>query len=165
MNIAVLYGIAAGVCVAVIGPLNAGLQGKLGLWGMNAWVHLIGFAFCMVVLVSTRSFVLQANTRIPWYSYFGGVVGSLIVVFTVLGIIRLGVSSTLVLTIGSQLVLAAVIDHFGLLGQARAGLTDVQVVGLLLVVAGSYLVVARPSTNLSEVDTSRLVSRTELRVD
>ena len=147
MNLAVLYGVAAGLCVAVIGPMNAGLQGKMGLWGMNAWVHFVGLVFCLGVFFATGSYASPASSTPAWYSYFGGIFGAMIVVLMVLGITRIGVSSTLVLSIASQLLLAALIDHFALLGQARASLTQLQLIGLVLVCLGAYLVVAKPSVS------------------
>ena len=149
MNLAVLYGIAAGLCVAVIGPMNASLQGKMGLWGMNAWVHFVGLVFCLVILFATGRYAAPAAGNPAWYSYFGGIFGAVIVVLMVLGITRIGVSSTLVLSIASQLVVAAFIDHFALLGQNRSSFTQLQVLGLFLVVLGAYLVIAKPSVSPS----------------
>lgn len=145
MNAAVLYAIAAGVCVAVIAPMNAGLQGKMGLWGMNAWVHFVGLVFCLIVFFATGRYASAATANPSWYSYLGGIFGSMIVVFMVLGITQIGVSSTLVLSIASQLILAALIDHFALLGQSRSSLSLIQLAGLVLVCLGAYLVIAKPS--------------------
>lgn len=154
MNTAFLYAIAAGICVAIIAPMNAGLQGKMGLWGMNAWVHFVGLVFCLIVFFAIGK-VNPAAANPSWYSYFGGVFGAMIVVLMVLGITQIGVSSTLVLSIASQLVLAAVIDHFGLLGQYRSGISTIQIAGLLLVCFGAYLVIAKPSfTPLSQAQPS-----------
>ena len=149
MNLAVLYGIAAGICVAVIGPMNASLQGKMGLWGMNAWVHFVGLIFCLCVFLVTGRYATPAASSPAWYGYFGGIFGAMIVVLMVLGITRIGVSSTLVLSIASQLVVAAFIDHFALLGQNRSSFTQLQTLGLVLVILGAYLVIAKPSVSPS----------------
>lgn len=145
MNLAVLYGIVAGLCIAVIGPLNASLQGKMGLWGMNAWVHFVGLVICLVIFFVTGRYAAPAASSPAWYSYFGGIFGAMIVVLMVLGITRIGVSSTLVLSIASQLVVAAFIDHFALLGRNRSSLTQLQLIGLVLVFLGAYLVIAKPN--------------------
>ena len=145
MNAAILYAIAAGFCVAIIAPMNAGLQGKMGLWGMNAWVHLVGLIFCLLIFFITGRQTAITAPNPSWYSYFGGIFGAMIVVFMVLGITKIGVSSTLVLSIASQLLLAALIDHFALLGQARSSLSSIQIIGLVLVCLGAYLVIAKPS--------------------
>lgn len=147
MNLAILYGMAAGLCIAVIGPMNAGLQGKMGLWGMNAWVHFVGLIFCLVIFFATGRHAASATSHPVWYSYFGGIFGAMIVVLMVLGITRIGVSSTLVLSIASQLIVAAFIDHFALLGQNRSSLTQLQLIGLVLVFLGAYLVVSKPNVS------------------
>jgi uncharacterized membrane protein YdcZ (DUF606 family) len=46
-------------------------------------------------------------------------------------------------TVASQLVVAALLDRFGVLGLDRVGLTPARVLGFALLLAGTALVTAR----------------------
>jgi transporter family-2 protein len=54
---------------------------------------------------------------------------------------RLGVSSALLAIIAAQLILAALIDHFGLFGAPVRTFDLARTGGLVLVLAGTWLVV------------------------
>ena len=78
----------------------------------------------------------------------------MILVFMVLGITKMAVSSIFVLFIASQLALAALIDYFSLLGQARSSHSFIQIMGLAIVCLGAYLAIAKPSLDtLSQQNT------------
>lgn len=162
---------ATGVLIALIGPVNAALQVRLGTWGMVVVVHLLGLAvgvlglalfersqvarpdgalrmvlFAAVVL-ALAVFFWAVHTapgqEIPAYAFFGGMLGALVVVGTIVAIQHLGVLAALVAIVSSQLATAALIDQFGLFDLPVIAMSPSRVLGLLLVLAGVFLVVQK----------------------
>lgn len=168
MNVGLWAAMATGVLIAVIGPVNAALQARLGTWGMVAVVHLLGLAvgvlglalferapvarpdgalrmvlFAGVVLalaVFTWAFRTAPGQGVPAFAFLGGVLGALVVVGTIVAIQHLGVLAALVAIVASQLVAAALIDQFGLFELPVIAMSPSRALGLLLVLAGVFLV-------------------------
>ncbi len=162
---------ATGVLIAVIGPVNAALQARLGTWGMVAVVHLLGLAVGVLGLLlfergagaridGTLRFVLVAGVLlalavlawafraapgegIPAFAFLGGVLGALVVVGTIVAIQHLGVLAALVAIVSSQLIAAALIDQFGWFELPVIAMNPTRALGLLLVLVGVLLVARR----------------------
>jgi transporter family-2 protein len=75
-----------------------------------------------------------------WYLYIGGLLGVLILAAPIYLIPRIGTTSTLIAIVFGQLLIALVIDHFGLLASPKIEINLVRVIGVLLVAIGAYLV-------------------------
>lgn len=58
---------------------------------------------------------------------------------------RFGVSNAVAFVLLGQLVAMSAIDHFGLFGAGKFALTPQRIVGLALMAAGVFMVVARPN--------------------
>ena len=75
----------------------------------------------------------------PWPYYFGG----LLIAFYLLSITylgpRLGIGTAVLLVLLGQIVAAAAIDHFGLLGAPRTPLTLMRAAGLAMMAGGVLL--------------------------
>lgn len=169
MNPGLWAAATTGVLIAVIGPVNAALQARLGTWGMVAVVHLLGLAVGVLGLLlfergpaavrldGTLRFLMLAGVvlalavlawafraapgeGIPTFAYLGGVLGALVVVGTIVAIQHLGVLAALVAIVSSQLIAAALIDQFGLFELPVIALTPTRALGLLLVLAGVFMV-------------------------
>lgn len=131
----------AGVLTGLQPATNAMLSRAFGLPIAAA---LVSFAVGTVVLVGA---VLALGVRpqwtmvraLPWYAFAGGLYGALFVSVAAFATPRLGVGLTLVTLVAGQLLIATVIDSFGLFGLARHTLTPARAAGLLLVVAGVAL--------------------------
>ena len=65
------------------------------------------------------------------------------VTIALFAISRIGAGGVVAVAIASQLIVAATLDHFGLLGLEQTELTPATVLGFLLLVAGVVLVTAR----------------------
>ncbi len=133
--------------IAVIGGalsgLQAGLNGRLGqITGtLEAVLISITTSFVVMVVIAgvTRTWPLSHLGGVPPALYLGGVAG-LAFVFTITWVTpKIGVTSTLILTILGQLVAGMLLDHFGLLRDLRVPITPLRGLSVLLVVLGAYL--------------------------
>jgi transporter family-2 protein len=77
---------------------------------------------------------------IPWWAWFGGLLGAFYVAISTIVAAELGASSLLALVIAGQLAMALVIDNYGWLGLPVNPLTWTRVLGVALLGAGVWLV-------------------------
>ncbi len=133
----------AGCVVALQPPINAALSRTVGLLESG----LISFAIGTVVLAFTVLLMGRGNVfrvvETPAWQWAGGVLGAFMVVSTTLAAPRIGVLTTLVAMIFGNLVMAAIIDHYGWFGLNVISFDWRRMVGLVLVLVGIALVVRR----------------------
>jgi transporter family-2 protein len=73
----------------------------------------------------------------------GGLLGAVYVTVALVAVRTLGASGLTAVVILGQLVISVLIDRFGLLGVARTPVGAQRIAGLVLLVAGAFLVVRR----------------------
>jgi transporter family-2 protein len=97
---------------------------------------LVGLAMLL-----TRGGNLAAWQTVPWYALTSGVVGLVIVGTIGYGTARLGLVTAMTVIVATQFLAGAVIDHFGLLGADVRPLTLSRMLGVGLMLLGTWLVV------------------------
>jgi transporter family-2 protein len=130
-------GLAGGVQAAVMGELGE----RVGIAPALAFSVLVSMGFALAVLVVwERSFAgLREAAHQPAWLWLGGLMSVYIVLAITIAAPRIGVAAAIGLVIAGNLVMAAVIDRWGLLGQDEIPITWHRVVGLALLAAGSAL--------------------------
>ena len=94
----------------------------------------------VALLVVERSFSgVRAAYEQPKWLWIGGVMSILIVFAITLGAPRIGTAATIGLVIAGNLLMAAVIDRFGLFGQDEIPLAWPRLVGIALLAIGAGL--------------------------
>ena len=82
--------------------------------------------------------------RIPgiseWYLYIGGVLGVAILAAPIFLIPRIGATSTLTAIVVGQLVLALLIDHFGLFSFPKIEINFLRILGIILLIVGAFFI-------------------------
>ena len=84
---------------------------------------------------------MGAWRSVPWYILIGGFYGVVILAAYSFAIPRLGLAATVTLAIVAQLILSAVLDHYGFLGSVQHALDWRRLAGMLVLFAGSWLIV------------------------
>lgn len=126
--------------MAIQSPVNATLSRYAG--HMQATIVSFGggalILGAMVLAIGTGD--LSNIVEAQWWQVIGGVYGVYIVLMITYSIPRLGAALTsTVLTLG-QLITAAILDTFGLMGLPKTELEPARVGGILVVLAGVILV-------------------------
>jgi bacterial/archaeal transporter family-2 protein len=148
---------SSGTAVAVVMAATAGLAGSVQAAVMGEFGERVGIvpavAFSVFValllglaalLVWERSFAgVRAALHEPAWLWIGGLMSIFIVFAITVGPPRIGVTATIGLVIAFNLLSAALIDQYGLLGQEQVAITWLRVLGLVLLVAGAALTLAR----------------------
>jgi len=132
----VLLPLVGGAFIAAQAPVNARLRLVLDSALGSALVSfLVGIAILLVAVlaVGEAGNVLAGLGGGPWWAYLGGPLGAGFVVAALVAAPRVGVTATFVAVITGQVLLAALIDRFGLLGQPAIAVTPERIaaIGLL----------------------------------
>lgn len=146
MWIASLFGIIAGVCVAV----QTGLNNVLGKSVPNIWVTLVshlGGAIFALLLIIVSGFLspriaqqaLGQISSAPWYAFAGGIFGVAIVASVMVSIKTLPVGTTLAMVIAGQLLASVIMEQGGLFGLQAHPIGIGRAIGIAMICGGTYL--------------------------
>lgn len=145
MSPLVFFGIAvfAGSLITIQSVLNSALGEQTG--NLGSVLILTGVSL-VVLLILVGAFPGMADLRhLPglsqWYLYVGGILGIAILAVPIFLIPRLGATATLTGLVVGQLLLAVLIDHFGIFNVPRVEIGLTRIFGILLLALGAYLVV------------------------
>ena len=132
--------LAAGIGIPVLAALNAQLGTRLGSPAAAATcLFVVAFLSTGLVLLITGPQAIVAAAAAPKHLFFAGI----LVAFYVLSITwiapRFGVGNAVFFVLLGQLISAAAIDHFGLMGARVAPLTLSRAAGITLMAAGVLL--------------------------
>lgn len=134
-------------CAGITITTQAGVNSQLRFAVNNPWVaafisFLVGTLVLGVYLVATRqTFPGMGELRsIEWYKFMGGVLGSFFVTAIIFSVPKIGAANVFALLIAGQLLTGLIYDHFGLLGLPQNSINWVKVLGVLLMIAGAYLI-------------------------
>jgi transporter family-2 protein len=143
-NVAVVLAVSIGAAVAAQAPLNSRLGHIVG--GLPATCIALGVSFAALVALTTVTGRLggigDAGAAPVWALVGGGLIGALYVGSIVWTVRALGAGGLTAATVTGQVGAAMLIDHMGWLGVDRSPVTTGKLVGVALLAAGTYLVVA-----------------------
>lgn len=141
-GVAILFMAAVGGLIALQPAVNAGLGKATG----NLPAALVSFAvgtllLAVIVALSGKAGGLTSTFEVPWYYLLGGVLGAAYV-FTALTVVgSIGAGGVAAATITGQLAASVVIDRLGILGLEETPITFERVAGVVLLLAGTFLIV------------------------
>ena len=108
--------------------------------------RVVTFAHRLLLLwIATRPPVpgREAFAGVPLWAWFGGLFGAFYVAISTIVATELGAASLLALALLGQLAMALVVDHFGWLGLPVNPISWTRVSGVVLLIAGVWLVTRR----------------------
>ena len=132
--------LAAGLGIPILASLNAALGQFIGS-PVVAVIVLLGVAFLSICLISltTNNFPMTKLIEAPKHLFIAG----FFVVFYMLSVTAIaphfGIGNAIFFVLLGQLISAAFIDHFALLGSSGSALTLTRATGLALMSLGVWL--------------------------
>ena len=135
-----IIALAAGVALATQSAINTQLAKAMS--GEAVIATFISFAVGTIVLffIAWVKTDLWGNlSTVPsqtWWKLIGGILGAVVVFTTVLLAPKLGITAMLFFIIVGQLITAATIDHFGLIGMPIREVNITKFIGLIIVAFG-----------------------------
>lgn len=134
--------VVVGSLIALQAPINSGLGKATGTMPAAAISFLVGTALLLgIVLVSGEIGSLAKATDVKWYYLIGGVLGAAYVTTVLLTVRTLGAGGVTAATVAGQLTMSVMIDRLGFLGLEETPITLTRVIGVLLLFAGTVLVI------------------------
>jgi len=135
--------------IAVIGGISVALQAQMmGLLdksiGTVAGVFITyagGGLLISLLLIFMRGGNIGAWQSVPWYAYSSGALGLIIVGAIGYSAPRLGLVATFTIIVSCQFIVAALIDHYGILGATVRPLDVSRMLGISMLLAGIWLTV------------------------
>lgn len=129
--------VLSGALMSVQGVFNTQVTKTTGMWVSNAWVQFSALLLCLVAwLVAGRdSFGAIAKVE-PKYVLLGGVIGAGITWTVIKSMAALGPAKAALLIVIAQLIVAYLIELFGLFGVEKAMFEWRKVGGLALALIG-----------------------------
>ena len=115
----------------------------VGSWQAAAISFTLGTVVLVaIVLIAAGGFGKVAEARhLSWCYLTGGVLGSAYGTTVLVTVRSLGAGGVTAETIAGQLTMAVVVDQLGILGVAQQPITAARALGIVLLGAGTYLVV------------------------
>lgn len=135
----IIFSIIAGMAMSVQGVMNTRLGEGIGNMEANTFVQGTTFALALIVLIFWRQGSFTALGQVNKLYWLGGVLGIVITLTVMLGIKSLGTTLSISIILISQLLIAAVIDAFGLMGSEKVAFGWSKYVGLALMTGGMLL--------------------------
>lgn len=143
--LALLVMVVAGGLVAMQAPINSALGKAVGSFQAAAWSFTVGLAALVALATLTGGVGTPGKAReLDWYYLVGGgLIGATYVTSVLILVRTLGAGGVTAATIAGQLTTAVALDHFGLLGLERNPLTATRLAGVVLLFAGTLLIVRK----------------------
>jgi bacterial/archaeal transporter family-2 protein len=141
-GLAVLLTAAVGGVLALQAPINAGLGRATGQLPAALISFMVGtILLAAVVVLAGEAGGLRSTFDVNWYYLLGGVLGAAYVTVALIAVRSIGAGGVAAATIAGQLTTAMVIDRVGVLGLSRTPITAPRVLGVGLLLVGTYLVI------------------------
>ena len=135
--------VTAGGLVGMQAPINSMLGKSIGTLAAASVSFAIGLAVLVAITVVAGGGFgdLGKAGDLPWYYLTGGLLGAAYVTTVLLTVRTLGAGGVTAATVAGQLTAAVAIDRLGILGLESKPISLGRLAGVLLLFAGTLLVV------------------------
>jgi len=131
-----IFSIIAGAAMSFQGVINTRLSERMGLLEANTFVQGSAFLLSLLAVWIFGSGSFRALLDVPKIYWIAGALGLIITVTVMLGIGNLSPTVAISTILISQLLVAALIDAFGLLGSEQVVFNWTKIAGIALMIGG-----------------------------
>ena len=132
-----IIALISGALMSVQGVFNTQVTKTAGMWVSNMWVQFSAFIVCLIVwFFAGRDSVGRLMEVQPKYMLLGGAIGAGITWTVIKSMDQLGPAKAALLIVIAQLIVAYVIELFGLFGMDKSPFEWRKAGGLLLALIG-----------------------------
>lgn len=141
-GLAVLFMALVGGLIALQAPVNAGLGKATGTFAAALVSFMVGTAvLAAIVVLSGKAGGIPEAANVEWYYLLGGILGAAYVFTALVTVDTIGAGGVAAATITGQLTASVALDRLGVLGLEETPLTWERLLGVALLLGGTYLVV------------------------
>ena len=136
----VLIALLSGALMSIQGVFNTAVTKASSVWVSASWVQLSALVTCLAVWsVKERENLLNVFQVSPKYMLLGGVIGAFITFTVIKSMESLGPAKAAMLIVISQLIVAYLIELFGIFGAEKADFSWRKMIGMAVAIAGVVL--------------------------
>jgi transporter family-2 protein len=142
-SVAVGLTAVVGGMIALQAPINSTLGKRIGTLPAASVSFFIGtVVLVLLAFVFGGGFGKLGEARhLTWYYLMGGVLGAAYVTTVLVTVRNLGAGGVTAATIAGQLTAAVIVDQLGILSISKHAITAPRAAGVVLLAAGTFLVV------------------------
>ena len=137
--LSVIFSIIAGATMSIQGVINTRLSDKIGLYEANMFVQATAFILSIIVMFILGKGSLASLLDVKKVYWLGGILGIIITITVMLGIKNLSPTVAISIILISQLLVAFLIDFFGILDSKKVAFEWTKCLGLVLMIGGILL--------------------------
>lgn len=135
-----MIALVSGALMSVQGVFNTKVTESSSMWAANAFVQFTAFLVCILAwLFADRTSFREVLAVEPKYFLLGGVMGAFITLTVIRSMDALGPAKAVMLIVISQLIVAYLIELFGLFGVDKQPFSWRKVIGALVAIGGFVL--------------------------
>jgi len=132
-----MIALLSGALMSVQGVFNTQVTKSSGIWAASGFVQFSALFVCLAAwAVADKSPLLGVFQVRPKYMLLGGAIGAFITYTVIKSMDLLGPARAVMLIVISQLIVAYLIELFGLFGTDRQPLSIRKVIGMAVAIAG-----------------------------
>lgn len=135
----IFIGLIGGIAVGLQSPLASMITQRLGLFESVFIVHMGGAIIALIPLLIYGGGKLTEWRNVPWYALGAGIFGLVVIGSISYMIPRIGIAAAITTIVAGQLLVATILDHYGLLGAAGRSMDLTRGFGLVVVLVGVWL--------------------------
>uniref|UniRef100_UPI004057BE9B DMT family transporter n=1 Tax=Acetatifactor sp. TaxID=1872090 RepID=UPI004057BE9B len=135
-----LIALISGALMSVQGVFNTQVTKASGIWAASSFVQLSALVVCLGAwLLTERGSLLKVFSVEPKYMLLGGAIGAFITYTVIKSMEMLGPAKAVMLIVVAQLLVAYVIELFGMFGVEKQPWEWRKAIGMAVAIAGIIL--------------------------
>lgn len=135
----IITALISGALMSIQGVFNTEVTKAAGMWAANGWAQLTALAVCVAAWLITGKSELGEIFTVKPYFLLGGVIGAFITATVIGSMNSLGPAKAVMIIVVSQLLVAYLIELFGLFGVETVPFEWKKAVGMGLAIVGIVL--------------------------
>ena len=129
-----------GALMSIQGVFNTGITKSSSMWAANSWVQLTAFLVCVIACFVTGKQNVMGMFHVEnKYMLLGGVIGAFITMTVIKSMNSLGPAKAVLIIVISQIIVAYLIELFGLFGVDKVPFQWSKLVGALVAIVGIFI--------------------------
>ncbi len=135
--VGIFIALISGALMSIQGVFNTEVTEKTSIWVAGTFVQLLALLVCLGAWgITDRSSFLELKNVEPKYMLLGGAIGAFITYTVIRSMDALGPARAVMLIVTAQLLVAYLIELFGLFGVERQPFEWSKLVGMVLTIVG-----------------------------
>lgn len=135
-----IIAIVSGALMSIQGIFNTNVTKSSSIWVAAGFVQLTALATCLIMwFINGRpevSGVLRVDNKV---SLLGGVIGAFITFTVVKSVSELGIAKAEITIVVAQVIVAYLIELFGLFGSKKAEFSWIKLLALIIAAGGVFM--------------------------